>query len=130
MLRTDLANATCPGMVWQHPEANNGYIEIVEGAGRDVITSLGGDVDDMIFLTVRSKDKPFIGKTDTGTIQSNVAEVVWFLEPAQLQPFASNVPPLTAYNLHRRIFLVMPNTSTTTGILTAGGGARTSDTHG
>ncbi len=31
VLQQDLQGATCPGVTWQRPEANHGYIEIVEG---------------------------------------------------------------------------------------------------
>src|SRR4051812_24177517 len=30
-LQQDLQGATCPGITWQKPEANHGYIEIIEG---------------------------------------------------------------------------------------------------
>src|SRR4051794_29411021 len=30
-LQQDLQGATCPGVTWQRPEANHGYIEIIEG---------------------------------------------------------------------------------------------------
>src|SRR5215212_5280208 len=31
VLQQDLQGATCPGVTWQRPESNHGYIEIVEG---------------------------------------------------------------------------------------------------
>jgi hypothetical protein len=34
-LQQDLQNATCPGLTWQRPESNHGYIEIIEGQYRD-----------------------------------------------------------------------------------------------
>jgi len=116
-LRDDLAGATCPGMVWQRPEAGNGYLEIIEGPIRDAVVgsgpnyspkppeSLEGDTDDMILLTTKSKGQPFVGKIGKAVFQSNIAEVMWFLVPAQ--QFAGGVQ---TYNLHRRIFLVLPNT--------------------
>src|SRR4029078_4025397 len=30
-LQQDLQGATCPGVTWQRPESNHGYIEITEG---------------------------------------------------------------------------------------------------
>src|SRR3954462_9421654 len=30
-LQQDLQGATCPGITWQKPESNHGYIEIIEG---------------------------------------------------------------------------------------------------
>ncbi|MCI0492616.1 MAG: type II secretion system GspH family protein [Planctomycetes bacterium] len=35
MLQQDLAGATCPGLTWQRPESNHGYIEIIEGQYRE-----------------------------------------------------------------------------------------------
>src|SRR5205814_6149319 len=31
VLQQDLQGATCPGITWQRPESNHGYIEIIEG---------------------------------------------------------------------------------------------------
>lgn len=35
MLQQDLQGATCPGLTWQRPEENQGYIEIIEGQNRE-----------------------------------------------------------------------------------------------
>src|SRR5262249_33664982 len=35
VLQQDLQGATCPGLTWQKPESNHGYIEIVEGPYRE-----------------------------------------------------------------------------------------------
>jgi prepilin-type N-terminal cleavage/methylation domain-containing protein len=34
-LQEDLQGATCPGLTWQRPESNHGYIEIIEGPARE-----------------------------------------------------------------------------------------------
>src|SRR5215213_4647109 len=34
-LQQDLQGATCPGVTWQRPESNHGYIEIIEGMYRE-----------------------------------------------------------------------------------------------
>src|SRR3954466_11078753 len=34
-LQQDLQGATCPGVTWQRPESNHGYIEIIEGLNRE-----------------------------------------------------------------------------------------------
>src|SRR4051794_13910408 len=31
VLQQDLQGATCPGVTWQKPESNHGYIEVIEG---------------------------------------------------------------------------------------------------
>src|SRR3954467_10668203 len=35
VLQQDLQGATCPGVTWQKPESNHGYIEIIEGQYRE-----------------------------------------------------------------------------------------------
>jgi len=45
VLQQDLAGATCPGLTWQRPEANHGYIEIIEGPRREGDASLLIDAD-------------------------------------------------------------------------------------
>jgi prepilin-type N-terminal cleavage/methylation domain-containing protein len=40
VLQQDLQGATCPGLTWQRPESNHGYIEIIEGSYRDSFPSI------------------------------------------------------------------------------------------
>lgn len=35
VLQQDLQGATCPGLTWQRPESNHGYIELIEGQFRE-----------------------------------------------------------------------------------------------
>lgn len=35
VLQQDLQGATCPGLTWQRPESNHGYIELIEGQYRE-----------------------------------------------------------------------------------------------
>lgn len=35
VLQQDLQGATCPGLTWQRPESNHGYIELIEGEFRE-----------------------------------------------------------------------------------------------
>src|SRR5262245_19657562 len=35
VLQQDLQCATCPGLTWQRPESNHGYIELIEGRYRE-----------------------------------------------------------------------------------------------
>jgi hypothetical protein len=164
VLQQDLQGATCPGLTWQRPESNHGYIEIIEGQYRDYLPSMLtdgnldsdqngnadldgdrspdideidpeqsiiprandgslvqvdpndstkvvsavnglGDYDDILMLTVRNEQEPFVGRMpanvrqqngqvypfnvldgttqqsagwDVETIESPLAEVVWF----------------------------------------------------
>jgi hypothetical protein len=135
-LRMDLEAHTCDMLPWQRPEAGGGYFEIIEGPTHDLPSPIPtsdntatlwdethpllGDTDDVLMFTVRSKEGPFTGKywrdtngngtVDTGelqTVQSEVAEVVWFLRPTLKADGSTPVDPLT-YTLYRRVFLVMP----------------------
>ena len=38
-LSRDMENATCPALPWRHPEANEGYLEIIEGPQNDYYPS-------------------------------------------------------------------------------------------
>ena len=35
VMQQDLLGATCPGLTWQRPESNHGYIELIEGQQND-----------------------------------------------------------------------------------------------
>jgi type II secretory pathway pseudopilin PulG len=132
-LTYDLTGATAHTSPGLRPEGGGGYFEIIEGRLRDTriqeddsgpteVFETGltpypiGDVDDAIFLTVRKKNGNFTGKFGSQTIQSEVAEVVWFLRPT-VQPDPANLgaanPALVAgpltYTLYRRTFLVTPS---------------------
>jgi hypothetical protein len=127
-LRTDLAGHTCDLIPWQKPESGSGYFEYIEGPLHDKPGENGmpddlttaqadeskflGDTDDVLMFTVRSKDGNFSGRyTDstgtTQTVQSPVAEVVWFLRPTLLSDGTTMATPPT-FTLYRHAYLVMP----------------------
>ncbi len=148
-LRDDLKGLTVEVLPWQRPESGAGYFQIIEGifsdpppptsgtyrnngnvndpATTDIDESAFpiGDTDDGMMFTVRSKNAPFTGKFAGSTVQSEVAEVVWFLRPTvQPDPVNSSNPALPTspptYTLYRRAFLVVPtyagNPTTFTGV--------------
>src|SRR5688500_307656 len=50
VMQQDLQGATCPGLTWQRPESNHGYIELIEGQQSDqnptpLLRDLDGDGD-------------------------------------------------------------------------------------
>lgn len=115
-LQLDLAGITATVSPPRKPENNEGYFEYIEGpitqataptyARNSEATSTPadttvGDFDDILMFTTRSKSRPFVGKCGANTIQSDVAEVAWFLR---------------GNTLHRRVLLVAPGApiSTTT----------------
>ncbi len=55
VLQQDLQGATCPGLTWQRPESNHGYIELIEGQYREVTPSM---------LTDGNNDSDGDGKPD------------------------------------------------------------------
>ncbi len=111
-LREDLTGLTCKTMPWQRPESGNGYIEILEGPEYDYLSTdanrIQGDPDDKLMFTVRSKDRPFVGRYGNGglTVESNLAEVVWYARPSAL---VTNPPTFT---LCRRAFLLVSRDTT------------------
>jgi prepilin-type N-terminal cleavage/methylation domain-containing protein len=111
-LRQDLAGVTVDVVPPTRPESNTGYFEIVEGpvsdtslaiSGATATSNISADTDDALFFTTRSSGEPFVGRYDTGTIESPCAEVAWFCRPAGSQPITG----ITLYNLHRRQLLVV-----------------------
>jgi hypothetical protein len=121
-LREDLTSITVDAIPWQRPEEGAGYLEILEGPARDARDASGtyatpnspqamvGDTDDLLMFTVRSHGEPYRGKftapagSNLSTIiESNTAEVVWFLQPTA--GIATNPP---TYSLCRRQMLIVP----------------------
>ena len=115
-LRSDLAGATARPVPPLNPAAGEGYLEIIEGPATDNLDSslasttglaVSGDHDDVLLLTTRSLDTPFIGRAPgtssaiDDTFESTLAEVGWFARPT---PGTSN--PVT-YTLYRKQLLVM-----------------------
>jgi type II secretory pathway component PulJ len=118
-LQQDLAGITVPMTPPRKPENNEGYFEYIEGpvgttlptAGTAMITpgtvaintdynnsadTTVGDTDDILMFTTRSTGQPFVGRCGAGvTIQSDVAEVAWFVR---------------GRTLYRRVLLVAPST--------------------
>jgi hypothetical protein len=129
-LQADLDGVTVQTIPWVRPESASGYLLYVEGGATDAhpvsgrtaqamtqeIKELGpggtggdrgsyvlGDTDDVLMMTVHSRGTPFVGRGPQGMIESNLAEVVWFVAPAETD---SNRRPLTLY---RRVLLIRPD---------------------
>ncbi len=132
-LRSDLQMRTATMLPWESPAAGNGYFEIVKSnqirwdntnyntitdqngnpvTGRDTVaanpttTAIDGYGNDYLFFTIRAKDRPFVGRAGSTTVQSQVAEVVWFMAPNR-DASGNFTNPLT-YTLYRRMLLVLP----------------------
>lgn len=110
-LRQDLLGITVTPIPPVRPEAEQGYLEIIEGPASDISATLNpiagqspldGDCDDILMFTTRSPGAQFIGRFGTGTLESPTAEVAWFCKrsPQQL----AGGP--TLYTLYRRQLLV------------------------
>jgi type II secretory pathway component PulJ len=121
-LQMDLAGATATMNPPRKPENNEGYFEIIEGPVGPLVAPSAvavntdnsnspdptvGDFDDILMFTTRSTGRPFVGRcanVGSGTIQSDVAEVAWFVR---------------GRTLHRRVLLVAPSVSLS-GVLATG----------
>jgi hypothetical protein len=130
LLRLDLVGRTSSMFPWEQPGAGNGYFEIVKGPYRDqfqktdangnLLDTMTGYTRDALLFTTRSKDRPFVGRFNGTTVESNVAEVAWFLQPmintqGTLVTIANpnllnnpSAPPIQLYALYRRMLLVAP----------------------
>jgi prepilin-type N-terminal cleavage/methylation domain-containing protein len=112
-LRQDLTGVTVDLVPWTRPESNSGYFELLEGPQRDATLALAsggasnveGDTDDTLLFTTRAVGGPFVGRYDTGTIESDCAEVAWFCREMGTQPISGTSTKF--YNLYRRQLLVM-----------------------
>lgn len=104
-LQLDLSGVTVTMQPPRRPESNEGYFEVIEGP--NVVPAVNiddnnspdttvGDIDDILMFTSRSSKQPFIGRVGGGTIESDVAEVAWFLR---------------GRTLYRRVLLVAPQVS-------------------
>jgi hypothetical protein len=114
-LREDLASLTVDPIPWQRPESNAGYLEILEGPLRDYGVdntgnfdpfTLRGDSDDLLAFTARSAGDSFRGKFGDSSIESNTAEVIWYMRP--MIGITTNPP---TYSLCRRQLLIVPSTA-------------------
>jgi hypothetical protein len=183
VLQQDLQGATCPGLTWQRPESNHGYIELIEGQHRDSFPSLLtdgnddsddngnpdvdgdgdddvdeivpgdsflprandgslvqmngnqvlstvnglGDYDDILMLTTRNEHEPFVGRVPgnvrlnqtaaqsfrdwtEATIQSPLAEVVWFAieNPTEAENANNFFGEPGMRTIYRRTLLIAP----------------------
>ena len=105
-LRQDLAGATAPTLPPLDPADGLGYFEVIEGPRYDTTAAansndLAADIDDVLLFTTRSSGVPFRGKFDTGTIESDVAEVAWFAR----ETVPATIP--RTYTLYRKQLLVL-----------------------
>ena len=109
-LQMDLAGITATVNPPLKPEKNEGYFEYIEGpvgvvpgaypvavntdnGGQPDLTV--GDIDDILMFTMRTTGKPFVGRSaSTGVIESDYAEVAWFVR---------------GRTLYRRVLLVAPS---------------------
>ncbi len=127
-LQEDLDAITVPARPWPEPGSGLGYLECLEGDGFDLApnfpqwdatnrlqaASIVGDCDDMLAFTVRSTGQPFVGRLNGNTIRSNVAEIVWWLEPNDANKngtwdWRPNEGLRETFSLHRRLLLVLPD---------------------
>lgn len=110
-LQQDLAGVTVTMSPPRKPENNEGYFEFIEGPitqanastyavasdNNNAPDTTVGDFDDILMFTTRSTGRPFVGRcasTPSGTIQSDIAEVAWFVR---------------GRTLYRRVLLVAPS---------------------
>jgi hypothetical protein len=113
-LRRDLGGITATTLPPARPEADSGYLEIIEGTATDIssgTSSLNGDCDDVLMFTTKSLGKPFTGLfAGSQSIESQYAEVAWFCKQAVDQPVAGT----TVFTLYRRQLLSMAYVGTGT----------------
>ncbi len=110
VLQQDLQGATCPGLTWQRPESNHGYIELIEGPYREGNASILVDgIDDPLTFNpeinhatsiLPSGNLPF--KDATGTLQPG-----WATDGSGLGDY-DDILMLTVRNEHKPFVGRMP----------------------
>ena len=110
LLRRDLTGLTVKTVPPTPADGDSGYLEIIEGSATDQsagFNQLTGDCDDVLMLTTRSLDQPFVGRFgSTGSIESPVAEVAWYCRQSP-NAYQNQAAGSTLYTLYRRQLLVM-----------------------
>lgn len=128
-LQYDLGCTTATMNPPLRPESDEGYFLISEGLAtdardasnipRDMTQPAGlfGDNDDVLAFTVHSRGEPFTGKVSGAIVESQMAEVVYFVAIPPLDAAGNQTatildatasPPLRLPNLYRRVLLVAP----------------------
>lgn len=114
-LRSDLHGMTVDTTPWQSAAAGGGYLEIDKRPPTPTNQSFNGLIgytQDVLTFTTRAKDLPFSARAivngQTTTIESQIAEVQWFVSP-KLDSAGKPVtnPPL--FSLYRHMLLVRPD---------------------
>ncbi len=117
-LQEDLDGLTVPVRPWTDPGSALGYFEVIDGPSTDMdwnddgvlandsdaVSTILGDIDDVLAFTARSKGSPFVGQIDGVSIQSNLAEIVWWIQNA-----SGNYDPEEPYTIYRRVLLIRPD---------------------
>ncbi len=103
-LQQDLEGVTVTMNPPRDPAANEGYFEYIEGPVEttdnnslpsavakntdkgNAADTTAGDFDDILMFTTRSTGRPFVGKCNGSTIESDVAEVAWFVPRPDVAP--------------------------------------------
>ena len=133
-LQRDLEGLTVEARPWSEAASGHGYFEYEEGWAHDGWLFPGlnasgatpgvthyGDIDDVLMLTSRARDAPFVGvrQIPTGTsagtleaIDSTLAEVVWWTTLTDVNGDGSLFPNTLeneTYVLLRRALLIRPD---------------------
>ncbi|MCA9222906.1 MAG: hypothetical protein KDA71_21450, partial [Planctomycetales bacterium] len=114
-LQADLDGLTASTLPWTQPGLGDGYLEYIEGAQRDKAlanaasitagTTMFGDRDDVLAFTAKSSGKPFRGRYNGAIIESDMAEIVYFVsDSTQLDT--------EQLALYRRVLLIRPDLNT------------------
>ena len=117
-LQEDLDGLTVPVRPWTDAGAGGGYFEVIDGPSTDMdwnhdgvlandpdaVSTILGDIDDVLAFTARSQGSPFVGQIEGISQQSNLAEIVWWI-----QNDSGDDDPEEPYTIYRRVLLIRPD---------------------
>jgi type II secretory pathway pseudopilin PulG len=108
-LQQDLQGATCPGVTWQRPESNHGYIEINEGQYREgYASSLVDGIQDQKLFNPEIDHKTSILPSSNLPFTSIKGQEDWVTDGAGLGDY-DDVLMLTVRNEHEPFVGRMPS---------------------
>ncbi len=116
LLRGDLRGLTIETTAWPSASSGNGYLELDKSPPTPAAQSFNGLLgytDDILCFTTHSQGRPFTARVMLGgktqIVESNYAEVQWFLYPRGPSP--ANTPPgtLPMRTLYRHMLLIRPD---------------------
>jgi prepilin-type N-terminal cleavage/methylation domain-containing protein len=121
-LQQDLDGITCRTTAWTPVDAGDGYLEYFESGDvdssnvatmwGDCPSGVGTNLGDILMFTARSKGRPFVGRSGGTLIESELAEIFWWVHWDDTN--GDSVRDPGEVSIYRRVLLIRPDLGTST----------------